>query len=345
MQTESANLPLIRLQGSHDDLGFQHGTRLKRRIRANYAFYTEKLMVLRGFDLEPFGRQFLDCVRGRFPHYAREMEAIAVGADMPAWQISVLNARTEIFVKTLEAMIAECTVCYCPHSGLLGENWDWMKESEALLVMLEMTHEDGHRLMMVAEPGIIGKVGINSAGLAVALNILHGNEFQVAVPIHVLLRALLDSRSLAEAHALLETEPVCAFSNVMVADAEGAVLDMEFMGSKRQWVSYGDEAPVHTNHFLGLERNERNNPMYAGSVRRLQRVRQLRDERDDEGLARMQRLLADRDGGKDAICSPFHEQLHFQVGTVSSLIMDPRNRTLRATPGSPRHFDYRLYHL
>lgn len=345
MQTEYANLPLIRLQGSHEEIGFQHGARLRRRIRENYAFYTEKLMVLRGFDLEHFGRQFLECVRGRFPHYAREMEAIAAGAEIPSWQIGVLNARTEIFVKTLDTLIGECSACFCPRSGLLGENWDWMKESESLVVLLDLTHEDGHRLMMVAEPGIIGKVGINSAGLAVALNILHGNEFQVAIPIHVLLRAVLDCRSLDEARTLLEGEPVCAFSNLMIADAEANVIDMEFMGSQRQWVTYEGEDPIHTNHYLGLVRNETHNPMYASSVRRLERLRQLRRECDDMGETRMKRLLGDRDGGKDAICSPFHEQLHFCVGTVCSIIMDPRNRTLTATAGSPYHHDYRHYRL
>ncbi len=345
MQTEYANLPLISLRGSPEEIGFQHGARLRRRIRENYLLYTEKLMVLRGFDLEHFGRQFLECVRGRFPHYAREIEAIAAGAEMPAWQIGVLNARTEIFVKTLDTLMAECSACYCPHSGLLGENWDWMKESEQLVVLLELTHEDGHRLLMVAEPGIIGKVGINSAGLAVALNILYGDEFQVAVPLHVLLRAVLDCRSLEEARALLESEPVCAFSNLMVVDATGTALDMEFMGSQRQWVTFHDEDPIHTNHYLGLVRDETLNPMYTGSVKRLERLRQLRREVDDVGETRMRRLLGDREGGKDAICSSFHQQLHFCVGTVCSIIMDPRNRALSVTAGSPYQNDYRHYRL
>uniref|UniRef100_A0A0G4G696 Uncharacterized protein n=1 Tax=Chromera velia CCMP2878 TaxID=1169474 RepID=A0A0G4G696_9ALVE len=63
---------------------------------------------------------------------------------------------------------------------------------------------------IIAEPGIIGKMGMNSAGVAVTLNFLSqgrvGDPGAVSVPVHVLLRGALEAPSAAAAQKRMELE-------------------------------------------------------------------------------------------------------------------------------------------
>lgn len=59
-----------------------------------------------------------------------------------------------------------------------------MRRLAALMVLVEIRRDDGHRILQLAEPGIIG---LNSAGIGVCLDILSGTASRPAVPVHVLL--------------------------------------------------------------------------------------------------------------------------------------------------------------
>ena len=52
---------------------------------------------------------------------------------------------------------------------------------------------------MITEPGIIGKIGLNSSGLGVCLNILRINKRLDGVPVHIVLRAVLDATNINDA--------------------------------------------------------------------------------------------------------------------------------------------------
>ncbi len=43
--------------------------------------------------------------------------------------------------------------------------WDWDREMEDLAVILDIVNEDGHRIMTMTGPSMIGKIGMNSCGL------------------------------------------------------------------------------------------------------------------------------------------------------------------------------------
>ena len=345
MSDMSLKMPLIHVRGSAAEIGYQHGRQLRRRVQACYSFYTEKLIVNRQIDLEAYGNRFLNTIHAHFPRYATEMEHLARGAHMHAWQVAVLNARTELFVKTMSTLVGECTTCFFRKEGLLGENWDWMLECEDLIALMQIEREDGHKILMIVEPGIIGKIGLNSAGLGVGLNILHGTEFDVGVPVHVLLRAALDADSLEDARAAIDGVPTCTFSNVLITDDRGNYLDYEFMGSRHRLVNYGQATPVHTNHYLSEERDEQDNPMYRSSLQRMRRVCTLNDMMPGESLQKMKAILLERENGEEAICADFHPQFHYRVGTVSSMIMDLPKRRMWVTKGSPIRYDYQEHRL
>lgn len=345
MTDRSIKMPFVKVKGTNQEIGYQHGSLLKDRVRECYSFYTEKLIVNPVIDLEEYGNRFLEKTRDYFPQYAVEIEALAAGAEMEPWQISILNARTEIFVKTMNTVVNECTTCFFRNERILGENWDWMIECEKLIALMEIERNDGHKILMVVEPGIIGKIGLNSAGLGVGLNILHGNEFDVGVPVHVLLRAALDAQNLNDVESIFSKTPACTFSNVLVTDESGNYLDYEFMGCKHNLVNYGRGNPIHTNHYLSESLDEKDNPMYQSSIRRMDRVTDLNSDIPGESIEKMKTILLDKENGEEAICSDFKRHFHYQVGTVSSMIMDLPRRRMWITKGSPLRNQYQLYQL
>jgi isopenicillin-N N-acyltransferase-like protein len=328
-------LPYVKLSGTHEEIGYQHGKLLRDRVRDCYTFYTRELFNDPGFDFEASGRRFLDFIGEHFPHYALEIEGIAQGSGLAPWQISVLNARTEVFLQANAALINECTALYFAEERLLGQNWDWMMPCEDLIVLMEIEKNDGHRILMMTEPGIIGKIGFNDAGLGVCLNILLGHEGFTAMPVHIMLRALLDSRSVNEARDLLIRTPMDTFSHVLVGDCQGASLSMEFAGTKTLEVDYGGEIPLHTNHYLSEERDADHIDVIVDSRCRMKRARELLDGIEQTSFDMMKKVLLDDADGEHAICKQYTPIWNLEHGTICSLIMDLPRRTLHITKGNP----------
>ncbi len=337
--------PLIRLAGKPGQIGWEHGRQIRDRIDEAWRFYSETLFGNRLSDLKEMGNLYLECIYGFSDPYGKEIEAIAAGSGHRSWEIAVLNARTEIFLKLLEENPpGECTAVYFPETRVLGQNWDWMKQLESLVVLMEITREDGHTLLQLAEPGIIGKIGCNSAGIGVCLNILTGKASPPAVPVHVLLRAVLDGHSISDTLALFKTLRHGTCSHILMADDTGACIGMEFQGEKMSVVPAGTPFFLHTNHYLSdLADNHdvKKDIVYPSSICRYQTgVKLLESMDEDAGVEQLKIILMDASGRPYPICAPYMNYFGFLNGTVSSIIMDLPNRIMHISIGNPLENPY-----
>ncbi len=333
-------MELVTLKGSPEEIGLQHGQLLKEKVAAAWEFYSQTLFGNQMEILEELGSQYLQVITDFSADYGSEIEALAKGAGLPAWQIAALNARTEIIHVLMEKLsIGECTTLYLAGSRILGQNWDWMEQLEPLFVVMRIDREDGHQILQIAEPGIIGKVGLNSKGIGVCLNILSGDPSPVAVPVHILLRSVLDSASLDEALTHFQNMDLGTYSNILIADDQGGSVDIEFARSEMSVVDYGDEIPIHTNHLLSdlkPGREPSKDPMFDNSLARYSRGQEILAATDKSAdVADFKAILRDGENASDPICVNYKEQLGFMIGTVSSVIMDLPARTLHVTKGPP----------
>jgi isopenicillin-N N-acyltransferase like protein len=59
-----------------------------------------------------------------------------------------------------------------PKTGkqLLAQNWDWHSNQLDNVIILDITHLDGKRVVTISEAGIVGKVGFNGDCVGVTLN-------------------------------------------------------------------------------------------------------------------------------------------------------------------------------
>lgn len=108
---------------------------------------------------------------------------------------------------------------------MLAQNWDWHPDLASSTLVWVVEHPGG-RFATLTEAGMLGKIGLNDAGLGVGLNLLTTTADGGAegVPIHALLRAVLERCPSVEAAVeLLCGATVRASSAVTVATTGDAV--------------------------------------------------------------------------------------------------------------------------
>lgn len=326
--------PEITISGSPEERGYAHGSTLASQVAANIEFYASAFKKPTAEIFEQ-ARHFREVIRDYQPAYCREIEGIAAGAKIkePLW-IYALNARSEILALEPPASANECTALYFRPSAILGQNWDWARPAEATTVLLQMQVAPDLTIQMLAEPGILGKIGLNSYGIGACLNILMVDKPLDGVPIHIVLRAVLEASSLAEARAAIQRAGYGKASNILCADRAGNCLDVEFAGDESFFLEPDAPYMVHTNHYLGGPISGKTEH-YLNSCRRLQVAQTLAAALIDFSLADMQAILSDRSDPEFPIWRAYQpdEEL-LEVGTVATVVMDLKAGKLHVRKGN-----------
>jgi isopenicillin-N N-acyltransferase like protein len=240
-----------------------------------------------------------------WPELVAEVEGIADGAGVPVEALLRLQARTELLGG------AECSVIGRP--GVVEQTWDWHPDIEPLVWVVEQP--GGRWFATLTEPGMLGKIGLSSAGLCCGLNFL-GCSLDSGlggVPIHVLLRMLLDRvDSFADALRLLGEAPVSASSCITVGSAvETVAVELSPGGSR---VIHGERV-LHTNHFL-------EGPPAGEDLELVEDATTVPRLRALEGGASLDAVRCDEDSGVDWAD---------RRATLASVVMEPGVPRFRVT--------------
>ncbi|KAJ7839143.1 hypothetical protein B0H14DRAFT_2787860 [Mycena olivaceomarginata] len=135
---------------------------------------------------------YQNTIRSLTPDIYDEMEGIAEGANLSILDIVALNARSEI---ALGLFSDGCTSLGWKLKGndhgdvILAQNWDWTPRVQENLAMMSIDQPGHPKIYMMAEAGIVGKIGFNSASVGVCLNAIRAHPTDASkLPIHVALR-------------------------------------------------------------------------------------------------------------------------------------------------------------
>ncbi len=317
--------------------GTGHGEQLRDSI-AEVLDYYRGLFGLGSAALQREAEHFRALVVAFDPVLAEEIEGIAAGAAQAPWLLYALNARSELLNRLT---VAECTALVDTGARILAQNWDWGRTLERHLVLLQIDSPGGLRIATLTEPGMLAKVGLNSAGLGVCLNILRHPSEQPGLPVHVVLRAILTSPDLTAVRQLVADQAVGKASHILVANATGDYLSVEFAGPRHFLLATRDGRLCHSNHYQAAEELNTGLPFYS-TRERLARAEAMFLTGDAEPWS----VLTDRCDGPLSVCRPYgpSESPGFgEVGTVFSLQMDLAARELRIRRGcDPAAPDYRV---
>ena len=336
--------PVIDVTGSPEEIGTQHGKLLKNRINQTIEFYSDVTKKLdeegrernRKYILNS-ARNFKKIIHAYNSEYSVEIEAIAEAADVDPLWIYAINSRSEI-MSNMENGTTECTALYFKNPRVLGQNWDWAADFEELAFVMRLTKPDGHKIIQVTEPGMIGKIGFNNSGLGVCLNFLRIEEELDGLPIHIILRAMLDSKSIEEAKDLAKNVGKGQSGNILMGDKNGKYQDIEFGGNEVYILDSENNHFIHTNHFLMNEKLNSKPELLLSSFNRYEIASILAKNHQTPSLELMKSILLDDSDPELPICRKYIPGTRMEkVGTVCTILMDLNQEVMHITKGSPLH--------
>jgi isopenicillin-N N-acyltransferase-like protein len=355
-------LPFLQLRGSPYEQGRQHGAALREQIDHNLALYFARFAgeVRLGRD-EVLDRatRYLAAIEIDCPEYYGGIRGIADGSGHRLQELAMLNVRYEILYYQFgaNAMADGCTAfAVAPDVSanghlLIGQNWDWIPGVQGAL--LHTSEPDGLQTLSFTEAGIFGgKIGLNSAGVGLAVNGLttNGDDWsRLNAPFHARCYAILRARDFAQAIAAVTDAPRACTSNFMIAQAPNRIANVEAAPARARVIAADGGCLVHTNHLLdpaALDAAEPPSDLRPGSCRRFERMNTL-IENHPIHLDDLQAALRDHDGQASSICRHVDPQRGpaEQYVTVISAIMDLEAQTLSISDGPPCANAYQLHQL
>lgn len=342
-------LPIISIKGPPHELGFQHGSRCQEMIRRNIQLYFRVFQHYAQLDRSQavkLARRFIPVIQAFDPEILEEIRGIAEGAEVELEEILALNVRTELMYPDKLATGGECTaLAALPEataSGemLLGQNWDWKPHLKDTTVILKIEQPGKPNVVTLTEAGIVGKIGLNSAGLGACLNILKSPLGQIGLPIHVLMRGILNCERFGDAISKIASVDRGSTNNCLIAHRDGAAMDFEMAPQVLDFFYPEKGVLVHTNHFTSerLKPLDANLTQFPDSLLRYGRARQkLLGRAGKISIEDFQEILRDHFNYPDAICRhPDERDPELEhVQTVASIIMNLTKKEVHITHGPP----------
>ncbi|EQB43315.1 hypothetical protein CGLO_18035 [Colletotrichum gloeosporioides Cg-14] len=340
----------IHCAGTPYEIGRTHGTEARNRVHGSLGFYRDLFNTTCALNWPSVceeASKYLITLETLCPRYVEEIRGIADGADVGLLDIVALNVRTEInfglFTKqpSLPVQSDGCTSLSFKTSAdgsWLAQNWDWMVEQSPNLIACHITQTGLPKISMITEAGIIGKIGLNSAGVGVCLNAIRAYGVDhTKLPIHLALRTVLESSSKTEGIDKLVEMGVAGSGHILVADpAGGEGLECTSKGILKIPI---DEKGlvVHSNHLLLEHPGVVEPPWLQDSHRRVARLRQLAEHQVDSGRAvgtsQLFELFKDQEGYPGSINR--HQVQDCKTQTLFNIIMDLSEKRATVKFGRP----------
>lgn len=211
-----------------------------------------------------------------------------------------------------------------------------MEAQKANLILLTIEQSEKPTIKMVTEAGIIGKIGLNSAGVGVCLNAIRAKGMDPArMPCHLGLRMVLESHSRDEAAYWLDKYGVASACHMLVADGESGGIGLEWSFKDSQKLGMNEDGQVfHSNHYLVPHPGITDSNWLNDSTFRVERIQELAKRvGNDPSLDKVAEMFKDEENFPAAICRK--EEGGVQSETLFNIVMDLKAKAARITLGRP----------
>jgi len=338
----------LELAGDAWDVGRAHGVRVRRLIR-------EQLdAIWRHAAASGLSQQEACCwaegqlgqIEAMAPHWIDELRGLAHGAGISLAEAAALQVRPGsgelVGGCTSFAALAETTA-----DGRLfvGQNRDLAPAYRSRMFVGLLRPEGRPAMLMHCLAGELGGVGMNSCGVCVFANSLWSRSGRTWMAPPLVRRLILECESAQQAAERVAALPAAAPGNYLIADADGAVFNLEVLPEGTQVLSCQQGLLAHANNCLSPElaaHEPHTLPMPGSAQRQAWLSQSLADRRGAISLELIKELLADHTTRPEPICR--HAAHGADWETVSCLIAEPAARLLHLSFGPPcegRWFTYR----
>ncbi|MDO6448590.1 C45 family peptidase [Oceanobacillus profundus] len=338
---------VLTLSGTSYEIGFKHGSLAKEQVHSSLQTYEKLFKETSGISWKEACNKALlhvSAIEKYNANYMKEMEGLAKGAAVQFEDILALNARSEIALSNAPDGCTSFALTKPKTSKTwLAQNWDWKGAQIDSLVHLEIQQDTLPTVQMITEAGIIGKIGCNSADVGVCLNALVTNTWQPKVPIHLGLRAILESESFEEAISKVDRNQMASPAHFLIASKPGDAASLEVSPIHTARIEATNGTLVHTNHLCSTEmRDFIREEVVPNSYSRFDTIRnQVKDLKEKALEAEdLFHFLSNHDNYPNSICSHVtndtdEESTLTGMETVFSIVMNLTDNKLSWIKGKP----------
>lgn len=348
---DDPNVKTVHCSGSPYDIGFTHGSAASTEVHNNVATYTyffgETAKITWAEARERAVTHFLPSVERQWPEIVEEMRGIADGAGngLTLADIVTLNVRTEIAFTNYTDGCTSIGQLAQDGKMFLAQNWDMIPELQKGMVFLHIKPAGSEiALRFLGEAGIVGKIGMNSAGFGFCMNALRSGALNPNnMPVHIMSRRLLQyATSFSSVIAIIEEFGLASSINYLLADKSGKFADLECSPLGTFLISPQNGYVAHANHFYGPGRPAKliDHPA-ADSLKRLARMQELTEQDLHLGTPTtfdsLRARLSDEQGSPPAICRsvPPGAVGIDRIITLGTILMDLTDCTGKVVIGRP----------
>jgi hypothetical protein len=346
------DLPIIELQGSPRQLGEQLGEATRSQT---HELFERRLAAAIRLAYEYSGRtvnvqQVLDVARSGLPISERydptgyeEFLGIARGAGLSPEELYVTQGLTDLrdvlaFSDSADAEGCSSFIVGGSRSAdgnlLIGQSWDLLSDNLPYVRLVHRKPDDGSPVTWsLTLTGCLTLIGLSSEGIAVGNTNLRTRDVRPGLQYLSVLHRAIRSRTFEEAVSAVRDAPRSAAHYYYVADANSQAIGLECSATRCEPLHPHEDLLVHCNHALTtpIAELEVASPESSTSCRQSRLSFLMESQGNNISVEDIKEMLADHDGGKDAICR--HGEAASDAATNACVIMSPQTREIHACRG------------
>jgi isopenicillin-N N-acyltransferase-like protein len=284
------------------------------------------------------------------PDLVDELRGTAEAAGVTLDDLMLLQVRNQLLPE-LESGCSSLSWPATPQRpAIVAQNWDNDPVLDQFTIVLTRRPTGQPALITCTQAGLISYMGFNDAGIGACVNTLPAPSRGIGVPHYFTLRGIFQARSLEQAVEAVQRAHRAIPVNIILATPQGPA-DLEVTIDQVHVLRPRDGSGLfHTNHCLHDQLRQHNDvfPELIQSHARERRLDQLllAANNGNVTLESIKSTLRDHQNYPRSICRHANDDVPYGFWeTVFSIIIEPDQRRMHISRGTPCTHDYETYWL
>lgn len=281
------------------------------------------------------------------PDLVEELRGTAESAGVTLDELMLLQVRNQLTPEKEGGCTSLAMQSSASDSPIVAQTWDNDPALDEFTIVLTRRPEGRPASMSCTQAGLISYMGFSETGIGACVNTLPAPSRAAGVPHYFTLRELFEADSLDKTVESVRRAHRAIPANIMLATPDGPA-DLEVTIDNVHVLHPDDHGSVtHTNHCVHPDLCPINDdfPELIQSHARKRRIDRLVASTNGE-IKALKSILGDHDGHPTSICRHANDDPvnGFWV-TVFALIIEPSERRMHVTRGTPCDHPFETYTL
>jgi isopenicillin-N N-acyltransferase like protein len=332
----------VRLSGDPRSRGVEHGRKLSSQIKRLLSDDCARINchLSRPVPEEKifaYVKEFAYEIEKELPLISAEIKGLADGAGTSYEEAVLLQTRREILMHLRKGANNDCSSFSLPiKTRVVAQTIDLNSSFTEFGTVFRIEPWRGSpEILMFSFAGLLGYMGMNSSGLAIAINMVSSDDWRPGVPPYLLVRHLLGLHTIEECLEAIATIRRSSSRSLTISDRTRSVT-VEMTATS--FVVLEGEGQLHTNHYLCPELISKDTINFLArnsSVHRLSKLRSLTEKLPDSPtISELFNLFSDHENHPVGLCS--HADGDFRrTETVATTVLHPSSGTMYVRRGLP----------